>query len=727
MTVALPGLADDTEQQIEWGNDVLRVAIAHGPHTAPRLVALWHVDEDRPDLVGLRRAALPVVEVSLVGDGRSGTSGKRHVDGAAAQRLRLVNVSQRCAGGVEQLDLRLAEDETGLEVTVHFEVGDGIPVLRSWAELTADREVVVEYATTGVVSGLGHGADWEEQVAVWEAANPWSGEFRWRRWTLAERGLYDVGMVRFNQVGSKNRVSLTSTGAWSTSEHLAMGIVEEAGSGRMLAWQVETNGAWHAELGDRYGDVYLAVLGPTAPEHQWSARLGPGKEFRTVPVSLAVVPGAEGNRAATIGAVGAVLTAHRRRIRRRHPDHDALPVVYNDFLNALMSDPTSERELPLIEAAADLGAEYFVVDAGWYDDEFGGWWDSVGAWEPSTNRFPGGGLGGLIDRIRAAGMKPGLWLEPEVVGVRSPIARALPDDAFFQRAGRRVAEWGRYQLDLRHPAARAHLDAVVDRLVDDFGLGYVKLDYNIDIGAGTDGGVGEPPGAGLLGHGRAFLAWVSEVMDRHPGLVIEGCAAGGSRTDAASGVVFPIQSLTDQQDFRSTPPIAAAAPLAIPPEQAGVWASVDGTMNREELAFSLVTSLLSRVHLAGRIDTLDPAQRAVVREALVVYRSMRAAVARSVPVWPFGLPRWRDPWIARGARDGHDLYLAVWRREASETGNADVVRLPLPGLRAVGDVTTRYPTWGGESATVTDGGAAIEVKLPGPTAARLLRVRVADR
>ncbi|MFY1668562.1 glycoside hydrolase family 36 protein [Plantactinospora sp. WMMB334] len=728
MTVTLPGLPDADEQYLEWGNDVVRLAVAHGPDAAPRLVALWHTSEARPDLAGLRRSALPVLEVAVLGDGRTGTAGKRHVDGAAAQRLRLTGHRELRDGNVSRLELDVAEDGTGLRATVVYEAADGIPVVRSRARVTAVREAVLDHATTSALGGLGHGARWENDLGVWQAVNPWSGEFRWHRATLAERGLVDVGMVRYGQIGSKNRVALTSTGAWSTSEHLAQGIVEDTRTGRMVAWQAETNGAWHAELGDRYGDVYLLVTGPTAAEHQWAGRVGPATSFDTVPVGLAVVPGHLHGRTATLGAVGAALTADRRRRRRAHPDHDRLPVVYNDFLNGLMSDPTTARVLPLVEAAADLGAECYVIDAGWYDDEFGGWWDSVGAWQPSTNRFPGGGLGAVIDRIRHLGMRPGLWLEPEVVGVRSPVARTLPPEAFFQRGGHRVTEWGRHQLDLRHPAARAHLDGVVDRLVEDFGLAYLKFDYNVDIGPGTDAGAGQPVGNGLLEHGRAMLSWVAAVMDRHPGLVVEGCAAGGSRTDAAGGAVFPAQSLTDQQDFRLMPPIAAAAPLAIAPEQAGVWASVDGSMTAEEIAFSLVTALLSRVHLAGRIDTLDAGQREIVRQALAVHRDVRRATARSVPVWPLGLPAWRDPWIVQGARDDADLYLAVWRRPAVGGGQTEeALRVPLPGLSAAGGVEVLFPTWGSQAAAVVDGGTAVEVKLPAPLSARLLRLRVTDR
>ncbi|WP_405539606.1 alpha-galactosidase [Streptomyces sp. NBC_00075] len=68
-------------------------------------------------------------------------------------------------------------------------------------------------------------------------------------------------------------------------------------------------------------------------------------------------------------------------------------------------------------------------------------------WAESAARFPGG-LGEILDRIREAGMVPGLWLEPEVGGVRSPIAATLLEDAFFRRDGVRLAEWGRHQLDL---------------------------------------------------------------------------------------------------------------------------------------------------------------------------------------------------------------------------------------------------------------------------------------
>ena len=89
------------------------------------------------------------------------------------------------------------------------------------------------------------------------------------------------------------------------------------------------------------------------------------------------------------GAVAA-LTAYRRAIRRPHDDHRRLPVIFNDYMNTLMGDPTTERLLPLIDGRrARPGAEYFCIDAGWYAELGEGWWDTVGAWEPSGDPLPG--------------------------------------------------------------------------------------------------------------------------------------------------------------------------------------------------------------------------------------------------------------------------------------------------------------------------------------------------
>ena len=231
-----------------------------------------------------------------------------------------------------------------------------------------------------------------------------------------------------------------------------MGYLENTQCGTSLLWQIEANASWSWEISDLAGHLYLQLSTASHQEGHWYKRLNKGEGFCSDPVAIAAVPGTMEE------AVGA-LTRYRRVIRRANEDNEALPVIFNDYMNCLMGDPTTQQELPLIRAAAEAGCEYYVIDAGWYSD--GPWWDGVGEWFPAPGRFPGG-LKALLDEIRHHGMVPGLWLEIEVMGIHCPLAAAAPKDWFFCRHGKPVIDHDRYQLDFRHPDVRAHADAVVD-------------------------------------------------------------------------------------------------------------------------------------------------------------------------------------------------------------------------------------------------------------------------
>jgi alpha-galactosidase len=307
-------------------------------------------------------------------------------------------------------------------------------------------------------------------------------------------------------------------------------------------------------------------------------------------------------------------------------------------------------------------------------------------------------------------MVPGLWLEPEVVGVRSPVAAALPSAAFLRHEdGTRVTEQGRHQLDLTHPAARAHLDETVDRLVGEWGVGYLKLDYNITTTA-----------PGILDHTRAWRTWISSALDRHPAaLVIENCASGGMRMDGASLSVTQLQSTSDQQDPFRYPPIAAAAPTVVPPEQGAVWAYPQPEHTDTEIAFTLGSALLGRIHLSGRLDRMTERQLDLVRDAIRTYKTIRPDLRTAVPFWLLGLPGWTDEWIALGLRAPVEgaTYVSVWRRGGEPERTVPVGHLTgTDGVR----VEVLHPTDSVASARWT--GPGLQVRLPETPSAVLLRL-----
>ncbi len=602
----------DTTTSVAWGHPALRLVVDAAPD-APVGVRTLASDDRQPQ----PRAAQPLVELLVAGAGRARAS-HRFSETAVGVRLRLTGSEESRDGDWHELRVDLRDEQTGLAAEVRFRSAEGVGACQVRTRIVNEgTDPVLLLGVTSFAAGFGGST--VDDLDLIRADSEWLGEGRWVREPLRDL-VPDLGLAAHGQDG-RGRYAVSSDGTWSTGAHLPTAGLTDRVTGRTWLWQIEHNGPWRWEAGERREGAYVALLGPTDIDHQWQERLAPGASFETVPVSIAVSDhGLE-------GAVAA-LTGHRRALVREHPDRRDLPVVFNDYMNTLMGDPTTAKLLPLVDAAAAAGAEVFCIDAGWYDNGTT-WWDSVGEWRPSHTRFPGG-LVEVLDRIRGHGMVPGLWLEPEVIGVRSPMAARLPGAAFLQRGGVRLVEHDRYHLDLRHPAAVAHLDEVVDRLVGELGVGYFKLDYNIDPGVGTDFAAASA-GAGLLDHNRAHLAWLDRVLDRHPGLTLENCASGAMRMDYALLARMQLQSTSDQQDYLRYPPIAVAAPLSVLPEQSASWAYPQPDMTDEQIAYTMCTAMLGRLYLSGRLDAMTAGQRDLVHSGVRRYAEIRAVLATAVP------------------------------------------------------------------------------------------------
>ena len=637
---------------------------------------------------------VPFIEIFTAAEQRARTS-QAYVRSAVGSRLRPFDTEV----GPDAVTIVQRDERTGLEVTSSLTLSGA--ALRVQHAVRASTEPVVVTAISSLTFGLGENADAGSAYDLLTARSEWLAENRWHRRPLTDE-LPPLSLSIHGQDG-RGHASLTSHGAWPTGEHLPVGALVD-GSGDTIAWQIESGAGWHVDISQGLDGLTVSLLGPTDLEHQFAHTVSGDDVFVTAPVALAVGAGVE--------TAFAGLTTHRRAIRR--PDGSALPIVYNDFMNTLMGQPSSAALRPLISAAADTGAEVFCIDAGWFaDPEIGDWWDTVGEWREATSRFDDRGLRGIIDDIHLAGMRSGLWLEPEVVGVRSAAASTLPEDAFFRRFGARVREHDRYHLDFRHPAARAHLDETVDRLVSDYGVSFLKLDYNINPGAGTEW-LATAAGDGMLGHVRAFGEWLDAVQARHPGLLIENCASGAMRADYAFLSRTHLQSTSDQQDFRLYPPIAASAPASILPEQCGNWAYPAIGMTDGETAFTLVTGLSGRLYLSGFLGELRDSQRELVSEAVALHKQLRGGLADSLPFWPLGLPSWEDDAVCLGLRSGAEALLFVWDR-------ADDVRsIELPGI--TGDVVQLFPE-GDTSWTLDHSSDGIRIDTSAGVGARVFRVR----
>ena len=600
--------------------------------------------------------------------------GHKFVHSSAGVGLRFLNYERMEEENGCRYVFYMQNEEYGLHVELHYCFYDGVQAFTSFSRVTNTGHI--PQGLEALTSFSLHGFDvygrqgYEERYRLHLVHNGWQKELAWSAGSFSQMGL-SASQER-GRYNSSKMISVTNTGAWSTKEYLPLGFLEDREQGECLAWQIEHNGSWHWEIAEHAGMLYLKVTGPTELYAHWYREIAPGEQFTSVPVSVVCTKG-------DVRDAAVQLNEYRRRIRRENEDNRTMPVIFNDYMNCLWGKPTTEEEIPLIDMAADMGCEYYCIDCGWYSA--GEWWSNVGEWLPSKERFPvttkfPEGFTSLLKYIRAKGMVPGLWLELEVMGLNCRLAGQKPDSWFFMRHGRRVREKSRYQLDFRNPQVRAFADEVIARLVEEYGVGYIKMDYNIEPGIGTDYEA-DSPGDGLLEHERAYLAWLAGIFAKYPRLVIENCGSGGMRMDYAMLKLCSIQSTSDMEDYRIYSTIAVNAPIALKPEQAAVWSYPLHAQDEEETIFNMVNVMLLRIHQSGHLFRLGEHCRELIAEAISYYKDTREDRRSACPFWPLGFAAYQDNWACLGLQGADKTYLAVWRRGGDEPD----CLLPMPQYR----------------------------------------------
>jgi alpha-galactosidase len=276
-----------------------------------------------------------------------------------------------------------------------------------------------------------------------------------------------------------------------------------------------------------------------------------------------------------------------------------------------------------------------------------------------------------------------------------------PDNWFFVRHGKRVLKNSRFLLDFRNPEVRSYLDQVIARLVNDYGVGYIKMDYNVDSLQGTELNA-DSFGQGLLEHNRAHLAWLDSILNRYPDLIVENCGSGGGRMDYAMLGRLQIQSMTDQEDYLKLPAILVGASAAVLPEQLAIWSYPLASADADQASFNMVTAMMCRIHQSGRLDLLSAPAWSHVVEGIRIYKELvRGHIPAAVPFYPLGTSDVTDSKapIALGMRSPEQTLVAVWRIDGPAT-----TKIPWAAPAA----KLLYPADLGIKIALTDGGLNIE-------------------
>ncbi len=534
------------------------------------------------------------------------------------------------------------------------------------------------------------------------------------------RSLFDMGMLS-GVPTAQRRISGCNVGSWSTKEALPQGILENGG--RFLMFQIESNNSWYYELANRFGQLYLWLGSACLPFGGWCKTLGAGESYRTVPVAVCV--------SHSLGGVLGEMTRYRRHIAGHCVADEGLPTIFNEYMHLSWDSPTAEQTARIAPVVASLGAEYYVIDCGWHNEEPGDRvYPFVGQWKESRARFPEG-VRKITDLIRSLGMKAGLWIEPEIIGIKCrEMLDYYDDDCFITRFGKKVCVMGRYFLDYRNRKVVDYMSETVRRMVEDYGADYIKLDYNEDLGIGTDKN-SDSFGEGLEQCARAYLAWIDSMRARFPQVLFETCSSGGMRMDYETLKHFSIISTSDQTNYRNYPYIAANILSAVLPEQAAVWSYpvdsfgrpgepfeatyewVNAHISSEQVVMNMINSFLGRMHLASHVELLSADKQELIREGIGYFNKLSRVKGESLPYLPFGFTDFTKQAVACGLLHQDTLYLAVWNL------GGGAVTVPLE--RAVREAAVAYPS--GADTKLTVEGDKVTVHFTEEFQARFLEIR----
>ncbi len=409
------------------------------------------------------------------------------------------NVATSADGFTVKLDVTYDVPSVRLRTTRHYVAASGSPTFETWTTFASTGAAVSvsdlnAFALT-IPAGTVHWVNGLQGDGVEEARDS--------AFTLQQRALT-----------SGERLTLGATGR--SSEQTVPWFAVDSGREEFYAGLL-WSGAWSL-VAARNGDSLDLRLGLPSMSTSVSAPVdGPHAFF-------GVTPGGLGH---TSAALRRFIVHNLRGDRSFNPR-----VTYNTwFAYGVQIDESSMRAE--IDGAAGLGAERFVVDAGWYVGAgragAGDFSSGLGSWQVDPSRFPSG-LGALTEYAHDRGLTFGLWVEPERVALSTIGRSGLAQEIWLAKNGGKYGSSEFAQLCFGSAGARQWVFDRLTALIDAAHPDYLKWDNNFWINCDRSGHVHGATDGNFM-HVNGLYEVLSRLRERYPELEIENVSGGGNRLD----------------------------------------------------------------------------------------------------------------------------------------------------------------------------------------------------
>lgn len=343
-------------------------------------------------------------------------------------------------------------------------------------------------------------------------------------------------------------VTLSNNGIRTTQDAQPFIAIKEKNQGYALSFHLFPVGQWKINAAKRFSaQLPMLVLDMGLFDEDLSLALEPEEEIALPEiVFFRAEPQDKGFGCRKI----------QQYILDKKTDAKRMPLLYNTwFLDFENLDPVFLKKQA--DAAAKLGLEYFVVDSGWFGNSDSGFYNQVGNWQENTLINFKGKMKDFADYVREKGMKFGLWFEIERVSKNSEIYKKNP--AVFTDIDASNA-----LFNFALPEARDIVFDIIKEKVEEYGIEFIKFDYNAAL-------ANDPTGSAFYRYYRGWYSLMDKFRKELPQVFFECCSSGGLRTDSSSLLHYDSIFSSDTVHPFLTSRIIAGALLRTPPRFTTKW------------------------------------------------------------------------------------------------------------------------------------------------------------
>lgn len=280
----------------------------------------------------------------------------------------------------------------------------------------------------------------------------------------------------------------------------------------------------------------------------------------------------------------------------------------------------------LMQEAKHLGVDMFLLDDGWFGNKYPRNNDraGLGDWQVMKNKLPHG-IPFLVKEAEKAGVKFGIWIEPEMVNPKSELAEKHPD--WIIKLPNRETYYYRNQLvlDLSNPEVQDFVFGVVDGLLtDNPGIAYFKWDCNSPITNVYSPYLKDKQEQLYVDYVRGLYKVLDRIQAKYPHIPMMLCSGGGGRCDYealkyftefwASDNTDPVERLYIQWGFSQFFPSKA------------MCAHVTSWNRRTSVKFRVDVAMMCKLGFDIGLDGLSADERTFCQEAVTTYNRLKPVI-----------------------------------------------------------------------------------------------------